>query len=163
MTAGAGGDATAAPPRRHGLRCRPPAGTPARSPLPWRAMPSDHHRALGVRPEAGPEEIRAAYLRLMRANHPDHRPGDPAAAEAARRANVAYGALRGASRHAPGNGAQRVHCAGQARAEALRASARATRAYSEAQREYRAAFSRACLRVGLAVLAAGTAVLFALT
>ena len=145
--------------RRHQGRRRPPA----RTPLPWRAMPSDHHRALGVRPEAGPEEIRAAYLRLMRDNHPDHRPGDPAAAEAARRANVAYRALRDASGQAPGGRAQAGRPAHQARAEALRAKARATSAYSAAQREYRAAFSRACLRVGLAVLAAGTAVLFALT
>lgn len=126
-------------------------------------MPSDHHRALGVRPDAAPEEIRAAYLRLMRDVHPDHRPGDPAAAEAARRANIAYRALRDASRHAPGGRAQAGRPAHQTRAEALRASARATSAYSGAQREYRAAFSRACLRVGVAVLAAGTAVLFALT
>lgn len=127
-------------------------------------MPTDHHLALGVRPGARPEEIRAAYLRVMRDHHPDRRPGDPTAAETARRANVAYRALREATK-APATGTDgrlggRVTPAGAA---ALRSAALADRAYSAAQREYRQAFSRACLRVGVAVLLAGGAILFAVT
>lgn len=127
-------------------------------------MPTDHYLALGVRPDAGPDEIRAAYLRVMRDHHPDRRPGDPAAAEVARRANVAYRALRGAPR-ASGSGAG-GRLGGRAtpqEAAALRSAALADRAYSAAQREYRQAFSRACLRVGVAVLLAGAALLLAVT
>lgn len=34
----------------------------------------DHYQVLGVSPQADRDEIRAAYLQLMRAHHPDHRP-----------------------------------------------------------------------------------------
>ncbi|MEX0658077.1 MAG: J domain-containing protein [Egibacteraceae bacterium] len=127
-------------------------------------MPTDHHLALGVRPDAGPEEIRAAYLRVMRDHHPDRRPGDPVAAETARRANVAYRALRDPPRAPATDGGGRL--GGRvtpAGAAASRATAQADRAYSAAQREYRQTFSRACLRVGVAVLLAGAALLFAVT
>lgn len=125
-------------------------------------MPTDHHLALGVTPDAGPDEIRAAYLRVMRDHHPDRRPGDPAAAETARRANVAYRALRDAPGYARNGGRSRLGGAvTPAGADALRSAALADRAYSAAQREYRQAFSRACLRVGVAVLLTGAALLFA--
>lgn len=127
-------------------------------------MATDHYLALGVRPDAGPEEIRAAYLRVMRDHHPDRRPGDLAAAETARRANVAYRALRDGPRApAPGDGGRLGGRVTPAGAAALRSAALADRAYSAAQREYRQAFSRACLRVGVAVLLAGAALLFAVT
>lgn len=127
-------------------------------------MPTDHYLALGVRPDAGPEEIRAAYLRVMRDHHPDRRPGDPAAAETARRANVAYRALRDAARqHATGDGGRLGGAVTPAGAEALRSAALADRAYSAAQQRYRQAFSRACLRGGVAVLLVGAALLFAVT
>lgn len=126
-------------------------------------MPTDHYLALGVSPDARPAEIRAAYLTLMRAHHPDLRPGNPAAADTARRVNAAYHVLGDASRRARYD---RLHT-GQAaaarlrsdRVEALRAEALARRAYSDEQHGYRQAFTRASLRVGVAILVLGAAVL----
>lgn len=126
-------------------------------------MPTDHYLALGVRPDAAPEEIRAAYLRLMREHHPDRRPGDPASADTARRANVAYHVLGDPSRRARFDCTHPHGAAGATRTDAVRAAAQARRAYSAAQREYRLAFSRACLRVGVAVVVLGMAVLLALS
>lgn len=119
-------------------------------------MPTDHYRALGVRPDAGPQELRAAYLRVMRDNHPDRRPGDPVAADTARRANVAYQVLRDTARARGQAGAARPDLR---RSEALRAAAHARRAYSDRQRAYRRAFSRACFRVGAAIVMVGMALL----
>lgn len=53
------------------LSRRPPRG-PFRRERPRIAMSSDEARALlGVGPDAGEEEIQAAYVRLMRRVHPD--------------------------------------------------------------------------------------------
>lgn len=126
-------------------------------------MPIDHYLVLGVRPDARPPEIRAAYLRLMRENHPDLQPGDPAAADTARRVNAAYRVVGDASRrgrydHArPG---RRAAFAGSPdRAELLRAAAQARRASAHRRRDYRQAFRSACLRVGVATVGFGTALL----
>lgn len=128
-------------------------------------MPTDHYLVLGVRPDARPPEIRAAYLRLMRDNHPDLRPGDPAAAATARRVNAAYQVVGDASRRAPydrarsaTNDAARL---GQDRVDLLRAAAKARRAYADQHRGYRQAFRSACLRVGVAIVVLGTAMLLA--
>jgi molecular chaperone DnaJ len=56
-------------------------------------MQPDHYEVLGVPPDADGAALRGAYLTLMRANHPDRRPGDAAAAALARRANAAYDVL----------------------------------------------------------------------
>jgi molecular chaperone DnaJ len=53
----------------------------------------DHHLALGITPAASNAEVRAAYLRVMRASHPDLRPGDRHAGELARAANAAWEVL----------------------------------------------------------------------
>lgn len=129
-------------------------------------MATDHYRVLGVRPEARPPEIRAAYLRLMRENHPDLRPGDPAAADAARRLNAAYQMVGEASRRARYDRARQSQTAPPVRPEAdrvelLRAAALARRAYADQHRRYRQAFRSACLRVGVAIVVLGTAVLLA--
>lgn len=50
-----------------------------------------HYEVLGVRPEAGSEEIRAAYLRLARRLHPDHEGGSDEAMQAV---NAAWQVLR---------------------------------------------------------------------
>lgn len=126
-------------------------------------MPTDHYLALGVRPDADRDEIRAAYLRLMREYHPDRRPGDPRAADTARRANVAYHVLGDPARRARFDRAGTQAATRATSAESVRAAAQARRAYSEAQREYRRAFSHACLRVGVAVVVLGMAVLLVLT
>jgi hypothetical protein len=54
-----------------------------------------HYDVLGVRPEATATEIRAAYLRLARAHHPDHRGGSDEAMQAV---NVAWHVLRDSER-----------------------------------------------------------------
>lgn len=50
-----------------------------------------HYEVLGVRPDAGAEEIRAAYLHLARRVHPDHVGGS---AEAMQAVNAAWHVLR---------------------------------------------------------------------
>jgi curved DNA-binding protein CbpA len=50
----------------------------------------DLYAALGVRPEASPDEIRVAYRRAARATHPDLNPGDATAVERFKRVQVAY-------------------------------------------------------------------------
>jgi curved DNA-binding protein CbpA len=52
---------------------------------------STHYDVLGVAPDAGVEQIRAAYLRLARRHHPDHPGGS---AEAMQAVNVAWQVLR---------------------------------------------------------------------
>ncbi|MGH2685130.1 MAG: J domain-containing protein [Actinomycetota bacterium] len=53
-------------------------------------MTRTHYDVLGVRPEAGTEEIRAAYLRLAHRYHPDHVGGSDEAMQAL---NVAWHVL----------------------------------------------------------------------
>jgi hypothetical protein len=57
----------------------------------------DEMKALDVlelESDASFEEVRAAYRRLAKANHPDVKPGDDAAAERFRKVQVAYEVLR---------------------------------------------------------------------
>jgi hypothetical protein len=49
---------------------QPPGGGPA-PPRPGRMSPAEARAILGVGPEAGPDEVQAAYVRLMRSVHPD--------------------------------------------------------------------------------------------
>jgi DnaJ domain len=53
----------------------------------------DYYAELGVRSDATPAEIAAAYRALAKALHPDARPSDPAAADRFRRVAVAYRVL----------------------------------------------------------------------
>lgn len=56
-------------------------------------MPLDYYKVLGVSRTASDDEIRKAYKRLARENHPDVRPNDPAAAERFKQASEAYEVL----------------------------------------------------------------------
>jgi len=59
----------------------------------------DEMAALGVlelEADAEPEAVRAAWRRLVKANHPDANPGDAAAADRFRRVQAAYEVLRAA-------------------------------------------------------------------
>jgi len=53
----------------------------------------DHYQALGLEPEATQEEVRAAWRRIARVDHPDLKPGDEAAATRFRRAQAAHAVL----------------------------------------------------------------------
>jgi curved DNA-binding protein CbpA len=138
----------------------------------------DHYGALGVHPTADHATIRAAYRRLVREVHPDVRPDDPEADEAARRLNAAWTVLSDSARRAsydrlraarrPGvTSAARAGAGTRQPAPPPAAAAEPTahlvrRAYSRDGVEYRDAFHRACLRVGVAVTAFGTVLLLVL-
>lgn len=123
-------------------------------------MSAEHYRTLGVHPDASHAEVRAAYLRVMRANHPDHRPSDPVGASTARQANAAWAVLGAPSRraaydrahgHSPAVARHRVRCGAVGPGSA----------YSTDRVDYRRAFSSACLRVGTLIVALGTLLLLA--
>jgi curved DNA-binding protein CbpA len=123
------------------------------------AMHSDHYQALGIHPQASHAEVRAAYLRLMRAHHPDRRPDDAAAADVARRANAAWEVLGDAARRASYD---RLRAGGRLEVRFMRVSPTAqARAYSPDRTHYRRAFHLACLRVAGAVFALGLLLLLA--
>ena len=122
-------------------------------------MHSDHYQALGVHPQASQAEIRAAYLRLMRAHHPDRRPGDPVAADRARRANLAWEVLGDAARRASYD---RLTAPGQPpRVRLVRAAGDGgpAQAYSPQRVDLRRAYHRASMRIGLAVFGLGSLLL----
>ena len=130
----------------------------------------DHYQVLGVSPQADRDEIRAAYLQLMRAHHPDHRPDDPASAEQARRANAAWEVLGSGAKRASYD-RQRAAASGArpAAAPAVRRGVTpavrrgVTPAYSTDRRSYRRAFSVACLKVAAAVCLLGLVLLTTFT
>lgn len=117
----------------------------------------DHYAVLGVHPDADAEQVRAAYLRLMRANHPDLRPGDVAAAETARRANLAWQTLRDSQTRAAYDRQRRARDRGSAAATADlgRPADLGQAAYVERRRAFGKDVHRACLRLGAAVFALG--------
>jgi hypothetical protein len=64
----------------------------------------DEMRALGVlelESDAGFDEVKASYRRLAKANHPDVKPGDQAAAERFRQVQAAYDVLKRAEDRRP--------------------------------------------------------------
>ena len=61
--------------------------------VPGMAFHFDLYSALGVGPDASPEEIRGAYRQAARASHPDLNPGDTTAAERFKRVQLAYEVL----------------------------------------------------------------------
>lgn len=129
-------------------------------PLPPGLGTTDHYQALGVPPHASADEIRAAYRRLMREHHPDHRPGDTDAEETARRLNAAWQVLGDSARRAAYDRLRSPD--GVVAHTRVAAPAPTTPAYSADHHRYRAAFHRATLRVGVAVFLTGL-VLLALT
>lgn len=132
-------------------------------------MEPDHYGTLGVTPDASTAEIRAAYLRLMRAHHPDRRPHDNTSGALARDANASWRVLRDARSRSAYDRARRQQ---QALHEATlgvssdialaRATAAAMRSYSTDQAAIRRDFSAASLRLGVAVFLVGI-LLLALT
>lgn len=129
-------------------------------------MLHDHYQALGVHPQASRAEIRAAYLRVMRADHPDRRPGDAAARERALRANAAWEILGDSARRASydrlvdgGSGGVRP---GVRRVTEPPVPRRDPPAYSAEGSRYRRAFHIACVKGGAAVFAVGLVLLLAL-
>jgi hypothetical protein len=69
----------------------------------WRGAVPSHYEVLGVAEDADTETIRRAYVALAKANHPDRRQSDDAAArsraeERIRAANTAWNVLRDPSR-----------------------------------------------------------------
>lgn len=141
------------------------------------AMRVDHYEVLGVGTTAGHQEIRAAYRRLIREHHPDLRPGDPAAEEAARRitaawtvlgrpaSRTAYDRQRSAIRQTPPAAMAPVDTARAEAvwAEAARADAAARAAYSPAGAAYRRAFHLASVKIATAVFIIGLLLLVALS
>ena len=115
-------------------------------------MGADRYRLLGVPPTADVADIRAAYLRLMRSCHPDLRPGDLAAAETARQANLAWKVLRDPQRRAAYDRQLLATAPGGATVAAVSPS---QAAYLRQRKEYGQAFHRACIRVAVAVFASG--------
>lgn len=53
-------------------------------------MPENPYDVLGVSPDASPDEVKKAYRKKARENHPDLNPNDPGAAERMNRINEAY-------------------------------------------------------------------------
>lgn len=53
-------------------------------------MPENPYDILGVSPDASPDEVKKAYRKKARENHPDLNPNDPGAAERMNKINEAY-------------------------------------------------------------------------
>ena len=53
-------------------------------------MPENPYDILGVSPDASPDEVKKAYRKKARENHPDLNPDDPGAAERMNKINEAY-------------------------------------------------------------------------
>jgi curved DNA-binding protein CbpA len=125
-------------------------------------MQADHYEVLGVPPEADGAAIRSAYLNLMRAHHPDRRPGDPASAALARRVNAAYAVLRDPARRAAYD-RRRAPVTPPPRAPAAApAPPPPPPAYSPDRRDYARAVSSATTRFLVASLLLGVILLLAL-
>jgi molecular chaperone DnaJ len=66
------------------------------SPADWASK--DFYKVLGVSKDASPEDIKKAYRKLARANHPDSKPGDSGAEERFKSISEAYSVLSDADR-----------------------------------------------------------------
>lgn len=126
-------------------------------------MMPDYYQALGVQPGASREQIRAAYLRVVRDTHPDRRPDDPAATVRTQEANVAWEVLRDSARRASYDRLHRQHRAHPALHLAGPLDSPTHSAYSRAGHTYRHAVHLALLRSGVAVVFLGCLVLLLLS
>jgi DnaJ-class molecular chaperone len=120
-------------------------------------MPADLYAELGLDPAADADEIRTAYLALMRRHHPDFHPGDEGSADAARRINAAYEIL-GDPRRRLAYDRRRT----PTRTRPITAPApHRPHAYSQERATFRATFLGATLRFAGALLALGMVLLLA--
>lgn len=130
-------------------------------------MIRDHYEVLDITPEASRKEIRAAYLRVVREHHPDHRPGDALSEERVRAANAAWEVLGDDERRAAYD---RLRAAREARRE--RAVPQGTRAvqrpadarfvrsaYSDERDRFQRQFSRATLHYATGAFIVGSVLL----
>jgi DnaJ-class molecular chaperone len=62
---------------------------------------SDPYKALGVKPDATDDEVRAAYRRLVQLHHPDHNRGSAEATRRFEEVQDAYAAITEARKQAP--------------------------------------------------------------
>lgn len=120
-------------------------------------MRADHYATLGVSPRASQPEVRAAYLRLMRASHPDRARHDPTAAERARQANAAYEVLGDAAARAAYDRLRRGvgHPEANPDLQVRRRQVASRPAYSPDRDDYAAMFRRASLRGAVIILGVG--------
>ncbi|QBI21620.1 J domain-containing protein [Egibacter rhizosphaerae] len=124
----------------------------------------DHYGLLGVSSRATHAEIRAAYLRLVREHHPDHRPDDPASEDKVRAANAAWEVLGDEDRRAAYD---RLHAARAERSQkpGTHAGPRPTHAravstaYSAERERFQRQFSRTIFNYTLAAFIVGTVIL----
>jgi curved DNA-binding protein CbpA len=126
-------------------------------------MTTDHYEVLGVAPNAGHTEIRAAYRARMRQHHPDLRPGDPGAEEMARRVTAAWTVLGRPSARAAYDRTRSVSRRGAGDPPLARPTTQGPPAYSPVGTDYRRAFHLASLKVAGLVFAVGLLLLAALS
>lgn len=127
----------------------------------------DHYQALGVPPDADREEIRTAYLRLMRRHHPDQRPDDAASGERARAANAAWEVLGDSARRAAYDRLRTARDEHRQTAPGRRTEHRADAtvafvAYSPERERYRRVVTRSLLHLGVGAFVAGLVLLLVL-
>lgn len=120
-------------------------------------MRTDLYAALGVGPDAEATEIRAAYLRLMRLHHPDHRSGDPQAQERARHLNAAFDVLGDTVKRAAYD---RLRARRERTAAVTVVGPRAA-AYSPERDSFQRSFSASILRMVAVLVATGAVLLLA--
>lgn len=129
------------------------------------ASPTDDlYAVLGVASDARSQVIRAAYLDVMRASHPDLHPGDDVAGDRARQANAAWAVLgdpaaRARYDRARATRQRRAAAGNRPRAVVTANRPRLAPAYVAQRAAARRAFQRASVRVGAATVAFGTVLL----
>lgn len=125
-------------------------------------MPIDHYDVLGVAPNAGHGEIRAAYRRLMREHHPDLRPGDPGAEEMSRRLTAAWTVLGRPTARAAYDRTRSARR--QATAPTIaRPTVTEPPAYSSVGHDYRRAFHLASVKVATVIFTVGMLLLMGIS
>lgn len=116
----------------------------------------DHYQTLGVHPSASAQEIRAAYLALIKRHHPDAQQHSKGQEDArVRELNVAYAALRDPAKRAEHDAARLIAVRATVHSQARpgQASTQARR-NSQDGRNVRAFLLISCVAIGSAVIGA---------
>jgi molecular chaperone DnaJ len=90
--------------------------TPVAAQREW--LEKDYYKALGVADDASPDEIKKAYRKLARENHPDANPDDPTAERRFKDVGEAYAVLSDATKRREYDELRRLGAAGFAGAGA---------------------------------------------